>query len=168
MGKLLRATLFGNNMITLQKVKEKDRDLLFSLNQAYLKEMTKYYPDEPDENGFFTYGHFDEYFVDKKRIAYFILNEKDIVGFFFFFPYSYFDSAVDYVLAEFTILPFYRGNHFARETIDLLFTIYHGKWEIKYNIHNEIAKNLWTSATDKYYPVVRYLSPEEPVLIFKN
>lgn len=155
-------------MVTLQKVKEKDRELLFSLNQAYLKEMTKYYPDEPDENGYYTYGYFDEYFVDKKRIAYFILNDKEIVGFCMLNPYSYFDRDVDYVLAEFTILRAFRGNHYARETIELLFTIYHGKWEIKYNIHNEKAKNLWTSATAKFNPVVEFLSPEEPVLIFKN
>ena len=155
-------------MVTLQKVKEKDRELLFSLNQAYLKEMTKYYPDEPDENGYYTYGFFDEYFVDKKRIAYFILNEKEIVGFCMLNPYSYFDDKTDYVLAEFTILPKYRGNHYAKDTIELLFTLYHGKWEIKYNINNEKAKNLWTSVTKKYNPVVKYLSDTEPVLIFNN
>ncbi len=155
-------------MVTLQKVKEKDRELLFSLNQAYLKEMTKYYPDEPDENGYYTYGFFDEYFVDKKRIAYFILNDKEIVGFCMLNPYSYFDRDVDYVLAEFTILRAFRGNHYARETIELLFTIYHGKWEIKYNINNEKAKNLWTSVTKKYNPIIKYLSDVEPVLIFRN
>ena len=155
-------------MVTLKKVKIKDKSLLFNLNQDYLKEMTKFYPDEPDENGYYTYGYFDEYFVDKKRVAYFILNEKDIVGFCMLNPYSYFDDKIDYVLAEFTILPKYRGNHYAKETIELLFTIYHGKWEIKYNINNIIAKNLWTSATIKYKPIIKYLSPEEPVLIFEN
>ena len=163
----LKGHLFGN-MITLEKVKEKDRDLLFGLNQAYLKEMTKYYPDEPDENGYYTYGYFDEYFVDEKRVAYFILNDNVIVGFCMLNPYSYFNDDVDYVLAEFTILPEYRGNHFAKDTIELLFTLYHGKWEIKYNIKNDKAKNLWTSATKKYNPVIKYLSDCEPVLIFNN
>ena len=155
-------------MITLKKVKEKDRSLLFSLNQAYLKEMTKYYPDEPDENGYYTYGYFDLYFVDEKRIAYFILNDEKIVGFCMLNPYSYFNEEVDYVLAEFTILPKYRGNHYAKETIELLLAIYHGRWEIKYNIKNVIAKELWESATRKYNPTKKYLSIEEPVLIFKN
>lgn len=164
----LKGTSFGNNMITLKKVKEKDRKLLFDLNQAYLKEMTKYYPSEPDENGYYTYGYFDLYFVDEKRIAYFILNDEKVVGFCMLNPYSYFDEEVNYVLAEFTILPKYRGNHYAKETIELLFTIYQGKWEIKYNINNILAKNLWTSATIKYKPIIKYLSPEEPVLIFKN
>ena len=164
----LKGTSFGNNMITLKKVKEKDRSLLFDLNQAYLKEMTKYYPDEPDENGYYTYGYFDLYFVDKKRIAYFILNDEAIVGFCMLNPYSYFNEEVDYVLAEFTILPKYRGNHYAKETIELLLTIYHGRWEIKYNINNVIAKNLGESATLKYNPTKKYLSIEEPVLIFKN
>ena len=168
MANQLKGTSFGNSMIELKKVKEKDRNLLFNLNQAYLKEMTKYYPDEPDENGYYTYGYFDQYFVDKKRIAYFILSDNIIVGFCMLNPYSYFNEDVDYVLAEFTILPEYRGNHYAKETIELLFTLYHGNWEIKYNINNIIAKNLWTSATMKYNPIIKYLSPEEPVLIFEN
>ena len=164
----LIVTLFGDNMITLKKVNNDDKDLLFKLNQAYLKEMTKYYDDKPDENGVYQYGYFDLYFIDSKRVAYFIMHDNDIVGFCMLNPYSYFNNEVDYVLAEFTILPPYRGNHYARETIDLLLTLYHGKWEIKYNIKNLIAKNLWESATKKYTPKRVYLSDEEPVLIFNN
>ena len=155
-------------MINLKLVTINDRDYLFQLNQAYLKEMTKFYPDEPDENGYYTYGYFDEYFKDPLRKAFFITNDNTIVGFCFLNPYSYFNDKVDYVLAEFTILPEYRGNHYAKETINLLLTLYHGKWEIKYNIKNKIAMNLWETATNKYNPKRLYLSDEEPVLIFEN
>ena len=75
---------------------------------------------------------------------------------------------MDYVLAEFTILPGYRGNGFARKAINLLFEMFHGKWEIKYNIKNTKARNLWESATELYNPIKKYLTPEEPVLVFKN
>lgn len=155
-------------MINLKPITINDRDYLFKLNQAYLKEMTNFYPEEPDENGYYTYGYFDEYFKDPLRKAFFITNDDIKVGFCFLNPYSYFNEDVDYVLAEFTILPEYRGNGYARKTIEILLETYHGKWEIKYNIKNTKAQNLWESATELYKPIKKYLSPEEPVLIFEN
>lgn len=57
-------------MIRLVTALEKDRDLLWNINQKYLYEMTNYYDDTMDENGNYHYGHFDEYFSDSKRTAY--------------------------------------------------------------------------------------------------
>ena len=53
-------------MISLQTVKEKDRDLLWNINQKYLYEMTNFYDDSMDENGNYHYGHFEEYFSDSR------------------------------------------------------------------------------------------------------
>ena len=61
-------------MIRLQKVRKQDRDLLFSINQKYLYEMTNFYDDEMDENGNYSYGHFEEYFTDPLREAYFYIQ----------------------------------------------------------------------------------------------
>ena len=46
-------------MIRLQKVGKQDRDLLFSINQKYLYEMTNFYDDEMDENGNYSYRHYE-------------------------------------------------------------------------------------------------------------
>jgi hypothetical protein len=54
-------------MITLQKVQEKDRELIWNINQKYLYEMTSFYDDPMDENGNSHYGYFDEYFTDPRR-----------------------------------------------------------------------------------------------------
>ena len=56
-------------MIRLVTALEKDRDLLWNINQKYLYEMTNYYDDPMDEHGNYHYGHFDEYFSDPKRTA---------------------------------------------------------------------------------------------------
>ena len=42
-------------MIRLVTVQAKDHDLLFSINQKYLYEMTSFYDDEMDEHG--NYGY---------------------------------------------------------------------------------------------------------------
>ena len=59
-------------MIRLQEVKSEERDALWNINQKYLYEMTKYYPDQMDERGNYHYGYFDAYFTDKERKVFFI------------------------------------------------------------------------------------------------
>lgn len=39
------------SMIELRKVQEKERDLLWNINQKYLYEMTNFYDDPMNENG---------------------------------------------------------------------------------------------------------------------
>jgi hypothetical protein len=43
-------------MITLQAAQEKDRELLWNINQKYLYEMTNFYDDPMDENGNYQLG----------------------------------------------------------------------------------------------------------------
>lgn len=47
---------------------------------------------ELDENGNYCCGHFDDYFTDPKRKAYFIYNEDTIIGFAMLCPYSKIDD----------------------------------------------------------------------------
>ena len=62
-------------MIRLQEVKAEERKLLWNINQKYLYEMTKYYPDNMDEQGKYPYGYFDAYFTDAERKAFFIYDD---------------------------------------------------------------------------------------------
>lgn len=68
-------------MIRLIAVQEKDKELLWNINQKYLYEMTNYYDDPMDANGNYHYGYFDEYFSDPKRIAYFLYDDDVLIGF---------------------------------------------------------------------------------------
>ena len=118
-------------MIRLERVKHEEKDLFFNINQKYLYEMTNYYDDEMDEFGNYHYGYFEQYFVDEKRHAYFVYNDDKLVGFVMVHPYSVINLDIDYTMAEFCIFPTFRRNHYALDTVKLIFEMYKGKWEIK-------------------------------------
>lgn len=155
-------------MIELQTVKEEDKELFWNINQKYLYEMTSYYPDEMDKQGNYRYGYFDAYFTEPERKAFFIFRDEKMIGFVMLNPYSAIGHNPDYTIAEFTIFPSYRRKHYAFDTAKLIFSSYHGRWEIKYNEKNLGAKKLWTAATASYKPRVYRLSKEETVLEFSN
>ena len=155
-------------MIRLELVNKKDKEKLRNINQKYLYEMTNYYSDQMDSNGNYQYGYFDLYFIEENRKPYFIYNDLDLVGFVFINNYSYFNEEVDYVIAEFTIFPMYRGNGYSKDAINVLFNMYKGNWEIKYHKKNKIAKKLWNDVTCKFNPKRIKYSENEVVLKFNN
>ena len=153
-------------MLKLQTVQKEDRELLWNINQKYLYEMTNYYDDLMDENGNYHYGHFEEYFSDPKRTAYFIYNDDTLVGFAMLCPYSNIEQNPDYIMAEFTIFPAFRRRHFALNAAKMILAEHPGKWEIKYNEKNSGAKKLWGMVTAPYEPEVHHLNEEETVFSF--
>jgi predicted acetyltransferase len=154
-------------MLSLKKVQNKDRDLLWNINQKYLYEMTNFYDDPMDENGNYHYGYFDEYFSDPKRKAYFICNDGVLVGFAMLCPYSNIEQDPDYTMAEFTIFPSFRRRHLALDAAKMILARHPGKWEIKYNEKNRGAKNLWHTVAGPYEPEIYHLNEEETVLSFE-
>lgn len=155
-------------MIRLQAVREEEKELLWNINQKYLYEMTLYYPDEMDEQGNYHYGHFDAYFVEPEREAFFIFNDEKMIGFVMLNPYSAIGHNPDHTIAEFTIFPSCRRKHYALDAAELILSMYHGRWEIKYNEKNAGAKSLWTAVTAPFDPEVYRLNEEETVLEFMN
>lgn len=155
-------------MIRLQEVKAEERERLWNINQKYLYEMTKYYPDKMDEQGQYHYGYFDAYFTDTERKAFFIYDNDSMVGFVMLNPYSAIGHHPDYTIAEFTIFPAYRRKHYAIDAVNLILSNYHGRWEIKYNENNVGAKELWTKIAEPYSLAVYRINEEETVLEFVN
>ena len=155
-------------MISLKIVKETERDLLWNINQKYLYEMTNFYDDPMDENGNYHYGYFDEYFIDPKRVAYFIYKDEILIGFAMLNPYSNINQNPDYVMAEFTIFPQHRRHHYAYGAASLILSKHPGKWEIKYNEKNIPAKRLWTKLVNQYDCRAVNLNDEETVLVFNT
>ena len=155
-------------MLRLQVVKAEDRELLWNINQKYLYEMTGFYDDPMDEKGNYHYGHFDDYFSDPKRVAYFIYNDDVLVGFAMLCPYSNIGQDPDYTMAEFTIFPSFRRKHFAFEVAKMILVKHPGRWEIKYNVKNDGAKKLWNAVAEPYKPEIHHLNEEETVLSFQT
>lgn len=156
-------------MIRLVPVKPEQKNMLWNINQKYLYEMTAFYPDEMDADGNLHYGHFDEYFIDPKRKAFFLYNDDVMIGFAMLNPYSAMeDHQPDYTMAEFTVFPSYRKNHYAFEAAKLILSTYIGKWEVKFNEKNAPAKKLWVKVAAPYSPEVYHLNEEETILAFHN
>lgn len=155
-------------MIRLQAVRQEDHDRFWNINQKYLYEMTNYYDDPMDENGVLHYGYFEDYFINPQRKAFFIYNDKTMIGFVMICPYSQINQHPDYVMAEFTIFPIFRRKHFAREAVNLILSLYPGQWEIKYSEKNLPAKSLWTAVTAPYHPSIHHLNDEETVFAFRT
>ena len=155
-------------MIKLVPVKREEKELFWNINQKYLYEMTLFYPDEMDGEGNLHYGHFEEYFVDPERKAFFIYADDLMVGFAMINPYSVIGGSPDYTLAEFTVFPSYRRRGYGREAAQLIFSTYQGVWEVKYNEKNVAAKKLWTEVISPYEPKVHHLNEMETVFVFQN
>ena len=151
----------------LVRVRPRDRELLWNINQKYLYEMTNYYDDEMDSRGVLHYGYFDSYFTDPERMAFFLHDGGRLVGFAMIHPYSNMGGHPDHVLAEFTVFPAYRRRHLAEAAAEMIFTGFSGSWEVKYNEKNAAARSLWTKVTERYHPSVTHLNDEETVLSFR-
>ena len=154
--------------IRLRRVREEDRELFWNVNQKYLYEMTNYYQNPMDEKGNIHYGHFDEYFSDPERTAYFFLCKEDLIGFAMLCPFSYIGKHPDFTMAEFTVFPAYRRRHYALTAAEEILERHRGAWEIKYNEKNAAAKSLWNLVTEPYMPEKIRLNEEETVLVFSN
>lgn len=118
------------------------------------------------EKCLYHYDHFDEYFTDPKRKAYFIYCDDKLAGFAMLNPYSNIDQNPDFTMAEFTIFPQYRRRHVALDTAKLILSQHPGKWEIKYNEKNYGAKRLWNTLVGSFNPEIYHLNEEETVLAF--
>ena len=153
-------------MIRLVPVQKEERNLLWNINQKYLYEMTLYYPDPMDEEGNYHYGHFEEYFTDPQRKAFFLFDNGVRVGFAMVHPYSVLEHSPDYTMAEFAIFPTFRRKGYAEDAARLIFSRYPGNWEIKYNEKNVAAKSLWQKVTAPYNPTLYHLNKDETVLEF--
>lgn len=98
----------------------------------------------------------------------FIIYEGKIVGFMMLNNHSYIDQKPDYVIAEFSIFPVYRKKGIAQKAIDLAYSQYPGKWELKFSLKNKSAINLWYKSTEIFKPTVYQLEDNEQVLAFQT
>ena len=153
-------------MIGLSQVRPEGRPLLWRLLQDYLRELSRWYDISPDSEGNYPYRYFDAYFSEPDRVALLILECDIPVGFALLNSHSCIDEAPDHVLAEFTVLPAYRGRGIATQAVQRILAEYGGRWEIKYSERNTAASRLWNRIARKYNPRRHNLGNGEIVLAF--
>lgn len=150
-----------------QRVTEKERVLLYNLLQKYLCEMTRFYDDDVDEEGNYPYPHFADYFFDPTRRAYLIRRNGTVAGFALLNRHSELGREVDWAMAEFFVLPWYRRSHLGLEAARWLFAQHPGRWEVKYTTANPAGEGLWNRAAEPYQPKKYPLPEGEEVLTFQ-
>lgn len=153
-------------MVTLKKVELADKDKFWNIFQKYCYEMSAFYDMDLDSNGNYEYEYFDAYFEENSRIANFIFDDKALIGFVMINKHSCLNEVIDYSIAEFTIFPKYRKNHYAIKSICRIFESYLGRWEIKFSNYNIPAKALWLKATKNFVPQISSFDETETVLSF--
>ncbi len=155
-------------MIGLSQVCPEGRPLLWRLLQDYLRELSRWYDISPDSDGNYPYRWFDAYFSEPDRVALLILEGDIPVGFALLNAHSCIGEAPDHAMAEFTVLPAYRGRGIATQAVQCIMAQFPGRWEIKYSVKNTAARRLWNGIAKKYNPQVHDLGHEEIVLAFST
>lgn len=153
-------------MISLKRVTPADRETLWNIFQKYLYELSAFYDMDMDGKGNFTYRHFDDYFIENEREAYFVLSDGALAGFAMINGHSCLGEDIDYAMAEFTIFPAFRGKGCGAEAVRQIFAGHRGRWEIKFSGRNMPAKALWTKAAAPFAPRVSSFEGTETVLSF--
>lgn len=155
-------------MLTIKRAAPEERQTLWNVFQKFLYEMTNYYDNDMDSEGNYPYPYFDRYFDEEGREALFLLNDGELAGFAMLNPYSYLGENPDHVLAEFTVFPVFRRRRLGLAAVEMIFSRYPGRWEVKYNEKNTAARALWTKAAAQYAPRAVKYGEFETVLCFET
>ncbi len=137
--------------IYLSRVKENEKDVLYRLLEYSLFEESLTDGNEMNNEGIFEYKHFDSYFIDKDRDAFFIKEKETdkLLGFVMINTYMQkFDKG--HSIAEFLVIPKYRKNKIGKKVAFECFDMYPGNWEVSPSLGNEAAYLFWKKVIDEY------------------
>ena len=130
--------------IELEKVLQKDRDLLYDLVQIYLDELNVYI-SIPYNNKTNKY----EYEIDKyldDDFAYFIKLKEEIIGFVLL---EKSENNV-YEISEIFIKNKYKSKGYGSIVAKKVFDLYKGNWMIKVVPNSKKAENFWLNVIKEY------------------
>lgn len=137
--------------IYLEKVKEKNKDVLYRLLEYSLYEESANDLNEMNEDAIFEYKYFNSYFTDDDRDAYFIREKETnkILGFAMVNAYvQVFENG--HSIAEFMVIPKYRKNHIGKKVAFELFDKYRGNWEVSPSYNSCSALFFWNKVVKDY------------------
>lgn len=150
----------------LEKVLEKDKEVLYRLLQYSLFEESLTDLNEMNDEGIFEYKYFDSYFTSDDRDAFFI-KEKDsnkLLGFVMVNTYVQ-KYDIGHSIAEFMIIPKYRRNKIGKKAAFQIFDMYQGNWEVSPSFGSESAYNFWKRVIEEYSNDFKYI---DRIFLFNN
>lgn len=152
--------------IELKKVELKDKPVLNNLLEKYSYEFSQYDKKDVDDSGLYGYEYLDCYWTEENRFAYFVLADGKLAGFVMISDYPEVpELQTDYCLSEFFIMYKYRRMGIGKETAFRVFTMFHGKLQLKRHPHNIASVKFWDSVVSQYtkgnYKLIKnYPNPE--------
>jgi len=123
---------------TIKTADIKDKPLIYSMLQKYLRDLTQFETIPLTESGEYEYRYLKYYWMENTRFPYLFYCGEDVAGFALIRKEEQLFS-----MAEFTILP-----NFRRKGLGILYAgnVIHkhpGKWHIEYNVYNTAGKKFW-------------------------
>ena len=137
--------------IFLEKVTNDKKDVLYRLLQYSLFEESENDGNEMNDDAIFEYKHFDSYFIDSDRDAYFIREKESnkLLGFAMINTYmQIFKNG--HSIAEYLVIPKYRRNKIGKKVAIELFEKYKGNWEVKPSFNSNKAYSFWKNVIEDY------------------
>jgi predicted acetyltransferase len=110
---------------------------------VYLRELGQY--GDVD----YEYRFLDSYWIDPDRWPYIILVGERTAGFALINTWSPSGKGTDFAVAEFYVLPEFRGSGVGRQAFSSLLSDRPGMWEFSVMSKNEAGKAFWERALEK-------------------
>ncbi|UJD92615.1 GNAT family N-acetyltransferase (plasmid) [Rahnella aquatilis] len=122
----------------LRIISETEKTQLWDLLSDYLHELSQYGEVNIE------YPFFSSYWTDADRWPYFIESGETVVGFILVNTWSPSGKGTDFGLAEFYVLPQFRGLNIGKSAFSSLLNLHPGRWELSVMQDNETAKKFWS------------------------
>jgi predicted acetyltransferase len=141
--------LFG--VITMEYAVEpakiSDREIIKRLLQPYLTELSQFddiSPDHKNEKGEYIYPYLNDYWREDNRFPYLFYCNGKLAGFALVRRVDYY-----YEMAEFYVLPEFRGHSLGMACATDIFRRHAGIWRIGFNKQNFASRQLWGKLAQK-------------------
>ena len=137
--------------VFLERVKEEEKEILYRLLEYSLFEESLNDGNEMNDDGTFEYRYFDSYFTDNDRDAFFVKEKETNKLLGFVMINTYMQKCIDgHSIAEFMIIPKYRGNKIGKKVAFECFAMYKGNWEVSPSYGSDSAYNFWKKVIGEY------------------
>ena len=134
-------------MITIDRFKNEERNILDNLLQLYLHDLSLWFPiDFDSKEGKYIYDDLSKYFDGSNNYAYLLKDDENIIGF------SLVDTSEDntMVFQEMFILNNYKSKGYGKEVVTKIFDMHKGDWVIKAVPCSPKAENFWKKTIEEY------------------
>jgi len=136
--------------LQIERVQIQQRELLRTMLDMYLHEMSVFGGVELGEDGHMEYPNFSCYWVEPERHAFLIRVRGKVAGFVMVRDIESFGGGAIHTVAEFFVLNVYRRLGIGEEIARIVFNQYPGAWQVAVQEDNKVARSFWKTVVWRY------------------